>query len=230
MPRTRQRFSRLNAELKASLGTAAAGTRAADYLNFLKGTNRIRITRKLTGDARARFSVGIVPFGLTPGATPRAFQASMTYQAENIRAMFNTAANDNAYGIRAFDNTTETDALYYPALVKIFVTVLNATSTPETSGILKTQGTYRSFKGRSGSIPFGRTVSSTTDAETGTVESALGDVDEEDVKRSLAADLKGAREATYKVKGISFVSESWGSRRSVPGNKAATLPAFVAPA
>lgn len=229
MPRKRQRFSRLNAELKASLGTAAAGTRAADYLNFLKGVSRIRQPRRPNSASMARFGVGVIPFGITPVATPVAYLASMTNQAEQIRLLFTGAANENNYGIKNKDPLTKPDPLFFPAQVKIFATVPGAASTPETSRVLPNQGTYKSVKGRSGSVPFGRTVTGIGDAISGTAETAIGDVDEEDVKRSLAAALKGAVGTGYKVKGISFVSEFWGVSKNNPGAKPSTLAALQAP-
>lgn len=231
MPRKRSRFSRLDAELKASGGTAPVGTRAGDFLNFRKGINKITQPRRPGSEVLARFGVGVLPFGLTPAATtPVYYIASMTIQAEQIRAFFNTAASLNNYGIETRTTATQdATGIFYPAQVKVFITALNAVSTPENSKIIPSADQYRRFKGRSGSIPFGRTITGVTDAGTNAAETALGNVDEEDVKKSLASKLKGQTTTAYRVKGISFVSELWRIGASGPGAKPATLPAFTDP-
>lgn len=84
---------------------------------------------------------------------------------------------------------------FYPALARIKMVGATAIPTTETSGILGSVfGKYKSIKGRSGSIPFGRTLTSVIDTKTGAAETSLADVDEEDVTTDLLNSLNLARQ------------------------------------
>jgi hypothetical protein len=149
----------------------------------------------------------------------------MTNQAELLRV--ETAVQENRFGIdKTLNNAVRREDLYKPAYCKIFMALTGAVSTPKQSDILKSNPAYKRTIGRSGSIPFGRTLTGVGDAASGTAETAVADVDEEDVKRSLALELKGKVGATRKVRSVSFVSELWLSPRNAPG-PIGTLPASI---
>ncbi len=78
------------------------------------------------------------------------------------------------------------------------------------------------MKSRSGSIPFGRTTTNTTDAQTGTAVTVITNVDEQDVKLSLVGKIKGQIDVntrvitgqSQKLVAFSFDSEVWRAKRS----------------
>lgn len=222
--RKRDRFSRLKQSLKDAGGVTTAGTPIDDYLNFLKGVNNITMDRRPSSAAMARFSVGVIPFGLSPSTTPVRYLATMTNQAELIRAQ--AVVSENSFGISKTLTGVVPSPLFCPAYCKVFMTLLAEVPTSQSSKILVSNPAYKRLKGRSGSIPFGRTLTNVIDATTGVAETALSDVEEEDVKRSLAAELKGKVGSTHKVKGVSFVSEIWLTTKNVPG-AIGTLPAAI---
>lgn len=211
MPRKRDRFNRLKQSLRDSGATPTPNSRADNYLKWLTGTNKITMTRKPSSAMRERFNVGVIPFGVSPdtGAGAQNFyKTTITMQAHVIKEGI-SGLTDNDLGLTAdISATQEALGVFYPALVRVFVTAVNATSDSETSGI--TKESYKRTKGRSGSIPFGRTITSTEDAKKGTAETAIADVDEQDVKESLKGKLLRKAVGTGMiVRGISFVSEVW---------------------
>ncbi len=202
MPRRRRRFSDLERQFRDSGGTAEAGSRLAGYIDFKKGINRIEVTKKLTAAERKRYGFGILPFGLSaPEVTPKRYAAPITAYSNGQRATL--GLTDAKLGYADIDAGTEQSENFYPALLRVFVRA-GDTKTNPISAITKKK--YSRTPGATYSFPFGRTISSVKDAKTGTSESQLDDVDAEDVRKSLTADLK-ALPADKKITSISYEPE-----------------------
>lgn len=230
MPRSRGRFSRLNRELRAS-GASATSGRAGEYLNWLKGVNKINVTRRPSQAYMQRFNVGVIPFGVSPKTGASELNhviTSMTVQADAIKATV-TGATDAKLGIERDLTKIREESGFYPAQAKVLLVGASAQTETETSGITKQP--YKTIKGRSGSIPYGRTTTGVVDAETGAAEADIGTVDELDIRNSLAREVfkKGTTVGSFKIKTVTFVSEEWKLEQLIgvvkPTNAPTTLPA-----
>lgn len=185
MPRRRQRFSDLERQFKESGGTAAPGSRLAGYIDFKKGINKIDVSVVLTAAQRKRVGYGILPFNLTPGASPTdadRYAAAITQYSNTGRT--NVGLTSNKCGYNNIVPATQQERDFYPALLKVFVATSNTTTSP-ISGITKKE--YTRTPGRTYAIPFGRTITDVVDAKTGVAETTLDAVDQEDVRKSLAS-------------------------------------------
>lgn len=222
MARRTPRFNRLNKLLKATNGTASSGE-VFEYQRFLQGINRIDVQRRPSGRYLQIIGVGVIPFGDYPSTgTGKAVKVGITAQADAIRSVFGTALGNNDLGIeRTAANIIENPGSFYPALLKITLAAAAATADTETSGV--TRRSYKRIKGRSGSIPFGRTITATPDSQTNTALTAIADVDEQDVKKALISKITGAVNAdtrvltttpAYKLLSFSFDSEVFRANKS----------------
>src|SRR6476620_10709847 len=126
MAKRRHRFSALHRDLKASNYTATSG-RAGEYFNYLKGTNKLTIARKLDGKYLRRFNVGVVPFGIEYNSTANAInshQGTITVVADNILTTILTkvtGVTEGLFGIERDLTKTKEETGFYPALCKVFV-------------------------------------------------------------------------------------------------------------
>lgn len=206
MPRDKQRFSDLQRQLKQGNYSQTSGD-AFEYLQYLKGINKLKVERKPDSKYLQRFNVGVIPFDVAFVAADaeKHWQAAMTILADNIRIEFNTVAPIALFGIEIDLSKCEQVNGFYPALARITVKPLSQTTKDEkTSGITKRK--YKSFKTRTGSIPFGRSLVGVKQPD-GSAETDLGDVESEQVEKSILAALKGTNTTTYQCTGISFVPE-----------------------
>lgn len=105
----------------------------------------------------------------------------------------------NTLGYEDIDAATQQSENFYPALLRVFVS--EAAITNPISGI--TGKKYSRRVGNTYSFPFGRTLTGKTDQETGTTETSLNEVDEEDAKKSLIAVVR----AKPIVKSVSYEPE-----------------------
>ncbi len=197
MPRRRARFSDLERQFRESGGVAAPGSRLAGYIEFKAGRSKIEVKQKLTAGQRKRFGYAIIPFGLSVPATPDPgdrYAASITSYSNGGRRALNLS--DNNCGYQDIVAATKQDDVFYPALLRCFIASGDDIATP-ISAVTKKE--YNRILGRSYSIPFGRTLSSVTDAKTNATESTLDDVDQEDVRVSLVLQAKagGARSVSF---------------------------------
>lgn len=177
MPRRRQRFSQLERELRASGYAPPAGSRAAAYLDFKKGVNKIDVKNAATSAERARKGVALLPFGMLP---PDAVTAAHRYVA-SITALSNTGRlgfglSNNDLGYEALAAGNKNPGNFYPPLLKVFNRTSMNTTSP-TSGILKKE--YNRYPGRNYSIPFGRS------ATVGGGGFTIKTIGEEDAKSAL---------------------------------------------
>lgn len=197
MPRRRSRFSDLERQFRESGGVAAPGSRLAGYIDYKKGINQVQITQRLTAEQRKRFGFAVLPFNISPPDTVTAadrYAAPITAYSNAIRG--NIGLSNNQCGYENIVAATQQSENFYPALLRVFIPNGN-TATP-VSAITKKE--YTRKLGQSASIPFGRTITSVTDAKKGTAETSLADADEEDVRQSLAA---AARAGTGNAKASS---------------------------
>ena len=231
MPRSRHRFSKLHQTLKETNYTATSGA-AGEYFNYLKGTNKLTVPRKPAGKYLEIFNVGVLPFGDEPdgGTAVNAYQATMTVQADNIRALF--SATDAAYGIERDLTKTKLEPDFYAAKAEIRVVTtadLSGAKIQHQSQI--TKRSYKSFNVRAGGVPYGRTTSvagATTEGgqpATPTIQ----DVTEEQVRTALLTALKGATGGQYTCTDVSFIPEVFEESRSFdrvkPTSAATDIPA-----
>lgn len=182
MPRQRDRFKRLEAELKLFDYNPPAGTRAFEYLNFKKGTNKIKVTNKPTSAERKRLGAAILPFNLPCPAAPVAtdrYVASLTGLANTQRTNI-TGLSETELGYEALETGNKKPPNFYAAYLRIFAKNPTAVTTP-TSQILKKE--YRRYGGRSYSLPFGRSATLVTGFTIATVT-------EEDSKNALIEMIK----------------------------------------
>ncbi|MBW4568042.1 MAG: hypothetical protein KME31_08465 [Tolypothrix carrinoi HA7290-LM1] len=207
MPRRRQRFSDLERQFRESGGVAAPGSRLAGYIDFKKGTNKIEVNKKLTAAERKRYGFAILPFGVTPEATtPKRYAAAITAYSNASRSTLDL--DNNKLGYENIDAGTEQAGNFYPALLRVFVKS-GTIDESKKSGV--TQKNYRRIGGTTYSYPFGRTTTGVSDAETGTAETAVTNVDEEDVRKALTTYLKGLG-AEKKVGSVSYDPEVFRSK------------------
>jgi|GEM_PF-3463435 len=227
MPRKRNRFGKLHQSLKQSGYTATSGP-AGEYLNYLKGVNKLVVPRKPTGQYLKLFSVGVTPFGEEPntGTANTALQANMTVQADLIKALF-TTATDASFGIERDLTKTQIDLTFYAAECQITVVPTAAAGATKVAAISTiTKQSYKKYPGiRSGSIPYGRTTTAPaaqTEGSTPTTPT-LATVAEEDVRKSLMLSLaKKTIGGSYQIFGLHFIPEEFVEGRSFDNKKAAT--------
>ncbi len=201
------------AKYKASGGnTAGVASEIVEFGNYLKGINKADVKRKPSGDLVKRYRVKLIPFNVTPTATTPAnsfFTTALTGQA---LAIYNGLGTENrVFGITPIETANDATGAFlddnlFPALARVLIVPLNATISNETSGITK-KG-YKTIKGRSGSIPFGRTITGITDVREGTPEDTIDRVDEADVSNSIANTIKKTY-GSFRVKSVSFVPEAY---------------------
>ena len=205
MPRRRQRFADLEKQFRQSGGQAAPGSALAKYIDWKSGKTKIRVTQKLTVAERKRYGYAILPFGLSVGTNPTAadrYAAPITVYSNTGRAAL--GLTDNKLGYDALSGATIQDDNFFPALIRAFVPN-NPSAAPLTPTSAITGKEYSRRPGKSYGIPFGRTISSVVDKKTGTAETALENVDEEDVRAAVA---KQARDGgTVKATSVSFEPE-----------------------
>jgi hypothetical protein len=209
-PGTRNRFSRLIRQYKES-GGASTNPAVIEFGNFLKGINKPDVNRKPTGDLIKRYRAKVVPFGVTPKATLAESYFAVTITGQAYSIYNGLGAANNPFGLQLINSPAEGEGVknvrsYFPAIARLFVAAASALPTPTTSGI--TKQSYKSTKGRSGSIPFGRGITGVTDAESGQAETTINEADEGDVSYSIAAAVKGAF-PTFVVKSVTFVPEAF---------------------
>lgn len=200
MPRRRQRFADLERLYRESGGVAAPGSKLAGYIEFKQGRSQIKVEQKLTAEQRKRVGYAVLPFSLSVPGTPDPadrYAAPITNYSNGGRRLLNLSDRDCGY--ENIVAATKQEENFYPALIRCFV-ASGATVTTPISAVTKHE--YNRIPGRSYSIPFGRTISSVTDAKTGAAETTVDDVDQEDVRTSLSLAAKGAG-----AKSVSFEPE-----------------------
>lgn len=218
MPRRRQRFKKLFEEYESAGGVGADGSRVGEFAKFLKGQNKIEVKEKLTAAQRVRRGFAILPFGISPPSAPGdgdRYIAPITVYSNTGRIAL--GLSNNQCGYENITNATQDIPNFYPAVIKCFVEGATAagdsTAGPvkSTSGILK-EG-YSRKTGRTYAIPFGRTLTGVDDAVTGAAETALEDVDEQDVRIALVDAAQGTGNNSVRATSVTFLPEEFKTGR-----------------
>lgn len=200
MPRRINRFNRLNKLLRATNGTIPTTGELSGYYKFVTGQNKIDVKRPPVKGMMKMVGVGVIPFGDYPSTgTASKIRVGMTVQAEIIRQKIGTKFGDSDLGLERDESNMENNTgSFYPALIKVALSVAGANPDSETSAV--TGEKYKRMKARSGSIPFGRSITSVVDANDGTTAiTDIAKVDERDMVRTLTKKLKGSIDADRKI-------------------------------
>ncbi|NJO64205.1 MAG: hypothetical protein HC836_40350 [Richelia sp. RM2_1_2] len=187
MPRRRQRFSNLERQFRDAGGVADDGSRLAGYIKFKKGETRIKIDNNLTAAQRKRFAFAILPFNIEVAATEAErirYAAPITQYSHSARitAPLSAALSNAKLGYEDVDETTMQAGNFFPALLRIFVKD-NANGALTTKLSAVTGKGYKTYEGKSYSIPFGRTIAGLANAN-------IVSVSEETVRKNLTSELK----------------------------------------
>lgn len=205
MPRKKQRFSKLFEQLRANGGVPSGTGKLNEFHKYLIGTNKVTQDNKIPPEARKLFSVGIIPFSLTPtGETPdQRYVASMSaYSIKGLEARAN--ANEADLGIYKIEGGESVNASFYPALIKASYNASSSAAKPEK--VSQITGEKYPYKyARTFSFPFGR-VAKAEDAKTGVAGTNIKDADPLDVFRDVQAKLKAGTDAQL-PKSISYEPE-----------------------
>ena len=203
---SKSRFSKLSKRLRAYGGTAAAGTPEGEYLNYIKGINKINVTRRPAQEYLERFTVGIMPFGIdftnipAPGYADK-WAAFMTVFSSLGMAEVGLTPVNLAYEENTQDYSEKLG--FFPAMLRWRTTVISATPTTETSGI--TKKTYKRKPNQNFQIPFGRTQSASILPNGSTL--TIATVTENIVGDRLASLVKSVALSGKKVTSVSIVPE-----------------------
>ena len=197
MPRRRRgRFSKLNEQLKA-VGGAPSGTGAvSEYFKYRTGQKQFTVPNALSGVARELYDIALIPFATSPAGITAANRYRYGMTAYSYNGLVSRTGNLNLidFGVYTIESGEQDNDEFYPALLRASYTRSGATANPnKTSNI--TGRTYNYTPKRTFSFPVGRTLS-VYDAETGTAETAIADVDELDVVKTLTGWLKAGKKDT----------------------------------
>lgn len=223
MARRRQRYSRLFDKLRAQGGQVPTGTgEIAGFYDFLLGKEGSKIvqTNKIPAEARKRYKVGLIPFGVSATDTTVENRYIGYISAYSLKALKSTRvnANENDFGHFPSDEGGEEENNYFPALLKATYSRSGAVTDPDKISAVTGQP-YSYTPKRTFSFPFGRTTTNTSDAKTGATETTLNNVDELDVLKSLTEKLKAGTSDASKPSSISYDPELF---REVVGSEADT--------
>lgn len=211
MPRRRQRYSKLFEKLRAQGGTAPTGTdsEVTGFYDYLLGKSgsKIKQDNAIPGEARQRYKIALIPFGLS-ATTNDVVNRNIAYiSAYSLKAVLGTRVNATKadLGIFSSDQGGEDNPSYYPALLRASYSRSGATTNPSKTSAVTGQ-TYSYTPTRTFSLPFGRTTQA-TDAKTKTAETNLAEVDEIDVAKSVIDKLKAATNEDDRPKSVSYDPE-----------------------
>ncbi len=229
--RRRGRFSKLNEKLRGVGGVPSGTGETSEYFKYLTGQKKLTIPNAIDGVAREIYDVAVIPFAISPSGTTAAnrFKTGMT--AYSYNGLIGRTGNLDLidFGIYRIESGEQVNDNYYPALLRASYTKSGATTNSnKVSGI--TGKSYSYTPRRTFSFPVGRTVS-VYDAETGTAETVIGEVDELDVVKTLVSWLKAGKKDTdtatisedQKAVSIAYEPEKYAAARS---NEAAPTSAI----
>ena len=206
MPRKRQRYKNLLRELKASGANPDPNSRSGNFLKFLTGQNKITQTNKIPVEARQLYAVGLIPFALSATADTPEERYLGTISAYSLKGLADRANLTEAkLGINEVVGGEQISQGYFPALIRAkFASNSAGVVENKVSGITKEE--YRYDYGRTFSFPFGRTTNA-VDAEDGSAETSVADVDELDVYRFALNDLGAAANENDRPSSVSYEPE-----------------------
>ncbi len=194
--RRRGRFSKLHEQLRKVGGVPTGTGETSEYFQYLTGQKEFTIPNAIDGAARELLDVALIPFAVTPTGTTAANRYKHGISAYSYNGLRTRTGNLTLadFGVYTIETGEQVNDNYYPALLIASYSRSGAAAIPEKrSGI--TNKKYSYTPKRSFSFPIGRTVS-VYDAETGAGESAIADVDELDVVKTLVGWLKAGKKDT----------------------------------
>ena len=197
MPRRRRgRFSKLNEQLQAVGGVPSGTGAVSEYFKYRTGQKQFTVPNALSGAAREIYDVALIPFAVTPNSTTAANRYRYGMTAYSYNGLVGRTGNLTLadFGVYTIVSGEQDNDEFYPALLKASYTKTGATNNPnKPSGI--TGRTYSYTPRRTFSFPVGRTLS-VYDAKEGTPETAIAEVDELDVVKTLVGWLKAGKKDT----------------------------------
>lgn len=212
MARKRQRYSKLFDKLRAQGGAAPTGTdgELAGFYNYLLGAtgSKIKQTNAIPGEARKRYKIGLIPFGLSATDTTVENRNIAYVSAYSLKAIMGTRVNvgKDDLGIFNSEDGGTDNPNYYPALLRATFSRSGAGTDPNKKSAVTGQ-TYSYTPRRTFSLPFGRSITSTKDAKTQAVETSINNVDELDVAKSLITKLNEASNVDDRPVSVSYDPE-----------------------
>lgn len=214
MPRKTQRFGKLIEAYRANGGTAASGSKLDHFGQWLTGKVHIKQVRRPSHALMQRQRCIVEPFGLTPTGNANAITNYLCGFSGQAYAIWSGITDNGIFGltpIKAADTTTTyvTESGFYPALAKVFTTqTANTASTKNNASAVTGGDPYSRTLGRSGSIPFGRTIfSEITTVEGQTTPTDVLHDNYDDSLEAILKHVKGKLYGTFFVKAISFSPE-----------------------
>ena len=197
MPRRRRgRFSRLNEKLRGVGGVPTGTGETSEYFQYLTGQKEITIPNAIDGAARDLIDIALIPFAVTPTGVTAAnrYKHGITaYSYNGLRTRTGNLALAD-FGVYTIETGEQVNNNYYPALLRASYSRSGATANPDKRSQI-TNKRYSYTPKRNFSFPVGRTLS-VYDAETGAAETAIAEVDELDVVKTLVGWLKAGKKDT----------------------------------
>lgn len=224
MPRRRSRFGALNRQLRAVGGVPTGDGPVSEYYKFLIGQKTLTVPNAISGEARELYNVAVIPFGVSATSTDPEERSVCQMSAYSINGLISRCPLDfEDFGIYTDTAGAEVNPNFFPALIKAAYTRSGATTIEnKQSGI--TGRRYNYTPRRNFSFPFGRALGY-LDAEEGTPETAIGNVDELDASRSLLRWLSnGSQTATPGAEGVQAVSVSYDAEIYKPASSNPDAP------
>ncbi|MGL5082328.1 MAG: hypothetical protein ACRC8A_12655 [Microcoleaceae cyanobacterium] len=188
--RSAGRGSRLTAKTYQNLKDPAHKQKFIDYI---EGRSVHKVPRAISGEARQKVSIAVVPFGIQLPGAPTAvnqYKTSATTQAMGIAKAIQSALT--IFGIEDDEVGQTSNSRFEPALARVTIAAPGDTGTNSVSAF--TGRTNKKFNSRGGSIPFGRVSSAPTQ--------------DYDLRReAVLIEIRGY--TTNTVKSVTFVPEYW---------------------
>ena len=206
MPRKKRRFNKLFEQLRANGGTPTGTGRVAEFHKYITGQKKITQTNKIPVEGRELYAIGLIPFALSATTNDPSERYQATISAYSLAGLDSRANLDEEdLGINRIEGGEQVNSNYYPALIKAkFDAGSVGVNENKKSGI--TEEEYRYEYGRTFSFPFGRTTQA-VDAEDGTAETSIANVDELDVYRFAQNRLGAATNAANVPRSVSYEAE-----------------------
>lgn len=228
MPRRKGRYSKLLASLRES-GVPSAGTtgeekRLQGFYKYIIGDSKIEQNNKIPAEARKLFKIGLIPFAVSAASTAVTERYIAYMSAYSLKGLKDRTPNtlEAQLGIFKEEGGEIENSNYYPALIRASFSTTSA-GVVEKKVSAVTKQAYRYDYKRTFSFPFGRSAV-VEDAETGTAETTVANVDEIDVFRFVANNLKANTTAANVPTSISYEPEVFKTRATGTGYRADTNP------
>lgn len=186
--------------------------KAADwdkYIKVKKGEDKYKVDRPAPAEDKQLYSCGIIPFGVTPQATPHRTTWVSLAGVKMAKSVLGSTYQ-NILGMEADSaNSTDAPAGWYPAVMTISLVGTADKGSVKTSQLSTRE--YKKKSTRSGSFPFGRRTIATKDSQTGAATTGVADVDYSDSLKEIKEAFlpEPASPASAKIASKSSQPELW---------------------